>query len=178
MRPAYVCGPQFTIDDQLLDRSGVTTPRPGPLRRDQTVVGQKTAPFRLLMGGDVGEDGTDLVGERLSIGGEIDCGRAAGAAAGGGGGTGAPLPRAAAQQRSQCDSSLQVQVDVVLPREPDAAEHLDAILCALEEPFRCERAGDGGGEAAFVVRLARAGRIPRDGAGLLEAEEHVGAAML
>ena len=67
----------------------------------------------------------------------------------------------------------------MLPREADATEHLDAVLGALEERGRGERAGDrraASERSAGVV--GGPSRVPRDGARLLEREQHVGTPVL
>ena len=75
---------------------------------------------------------------------------------------------------------LQVQVGVVLPREPDAAEHLDAVLGARERGLEGERGrGHGRGQRPAVVRR----RPPRAASHAAarassSAHEHVGAPVL
>ncbi len=67
---------------------------------------------------------------------------------------------------------------VVLPREPDAAEHLHTVLRTLEERVRHERARDRGRQHMFLVGVGGTCRVPRNRARLLEGEQHVGAPVL
>ena len=95
------------------------------------------------------------------------------------GGGGAPRS-ATAEQLAQGHRAPQVEVGVVLPGEADAAEHLDAVLGDPGEGVEGDGAGRHHREVAAVgVRIVEGeGGVPRHRAGLLEGDEHVGAAVL
>ena len=77
---------------------------------------------------EVVEEGADLGPRpRLGLGRELDAGGAADARQRQPGDLGPPR-LAAAEQQPRGGRPLQVEVGVVLPREADAAEHLDAVL--------------------------------------------------
>jgi hypothetical protein len=69
--------------------------------------------------------------------------------------------RGTAQQLPQRDGAAQVQVRVVLPGEPDPAEHLDAVLGVVNGGV--QRAGGRGGRRYRQFRrsvVSRTGRVP------------------
>jgi len=68
-------------------------------------------------------------------------------------------------------------VGVVLPREADAAEHLDGVLGALEGG-RGHQRGRHGGSQRRLGRVATPGGVPHRGAGVFEGAQHVGTAVL
>lgn len=73
----------------------------------------------------------------------------------------------------------QMEVGVVLPCEADAAEDLDAVLGAAVRGVERGARSEGGDQCAYLRGLVgRAGGIPYERAGLLDAHEHVGAEML
>ncbi len=74
----------------------------------------------------------------------------------------------------------------MLPGEADAAEDLDGVLGAAVRGLRRGGGGEGGGEPTYIgpfpgapcLLVGGAGRVPGQGAGLFEADEHVGAEVL
>ena len=76
------------------------------------------------------------------------------------------------------DRAPEVDVGIVLPGEPDPAEHLDAVLGRVEERLDRERGRGRCGERAGIVVSDGAGGIPHRGARELGAGQHVGAAVL
>ncbi len=69
----------------------------------------------------------------------------------------------------------------MLPGEAGAAEDLDGVLGAGVRGLRCGGGGEGGGEPTRPVPgllVGGAGGVPGEGAGLFEADEHVGAEVL
>ena len=80
----------------------------------------------------------------------------------------------------QREQALVEEVDVVLPREADATEHLDRARAHLVERVGRERLGHGGGAMAFggVGRVAGPGRVVRGSAGELDRPQHVRAEVL
>ena len=152
--------------------------RARPRRRDVPRIDEP----RSLFGGrerrDLGEERAQFRAHRFGFSGEVRAERAATAGHGG-----ACRGRVPTIRRSddlvQRHRPAQVDVRVVLPRESDAAERLDAVLAVHERGFQRERGRRRDRDARAVVFLPhRTRRVPRGGARQLGAREHVGAAML
>ncbi len=89
------------------------------------------------------------------------------------------LPRiGSAEEGAGRDGASKVDVRVVFPREPDSAEHLDAVLGGLEERLDCERGRGGRGEWTGIVVADGTRRVPHRGPRELGARQHVGATVL
>ena len=130
-------------------------------------------------GGDLVGDRRDLGADRLRLRREVEGEVTALAGERVVGGGGAP-PSTTAEELAQGHRAPQVEVGVVLPGEPDPAEHLDAVLGDAGEGVEGDGARRHHREVAAVgVRVVEGeGGVPRHGAGLLEGDEHVGAAVL
>lgn len=80
------------------------------------------------------------------------------------------------EQLARHHGPAQVEVGVVLPGEADTAEDLDAVLGAAVGGVQSRARGEGGDQCAGLRGLVRrAGGVPHQRAGLLDAYEHVGA---
>ena len=79
---------------------------------------------------------------------------------------------------SHAHGPAQVEVGVVLPREADAAEHLDAVLGRPHGGVGRHGRGQGGGERSLVRVGSGPCRVPRQCPRSLERREHVGAPVL
>ncbi len=84
-----------------------------------------------------------------------------------------------AQQLPRHQGAAQIQMRVVFPGEADPAEDLDGVLGAAVRGVQGGSRGERGAQAPYAFRLARrAGGVPGQGAGLFDADEHVGAQVL
>src|SRR5690242_16501245 len=79
-----------------------------------------------------------------------------------------------AEELMQRERAPQIDVRVVLPREADTAERLDAVLAVAERGIERERRSGRDGDVAAVLLVGARG-IPRRRARELGAGEHVGA---
>ncbi len=112
------------------------------------------------------------------LGGEFQGEFAAGPALGEAGGPQSVVVGGAEELAGE-DGPAQLEVGVVLPGEADAAEDLDGVLGAGVRDVGCGGGGERGDEPARPgVLSGGAGRVPGEGAGLFEADEHVGAEVL
>ena len=123
---------QLLVDDELLHGRRAPAPRRRPVRHDQAGLGQRFVtlrPLRRLR--HLLDQPPDIRPQRFRLLGQLRCELATGAGDGQRGDllferTGIP----ARQQLQVGDGALEVQVRVVLPGEPDAAERLHALLGA------------------------------------------------
>lgn len=128
------------------------------------------------------------------LGGEFQGEFAAGSGLGEAGGA-QPVRVGGAEELAGEDGPAQLEVGVVLPGEADAAEDLDGVLGAGVRGLGCGGGGERGGEPAHAGfrdagpggsaagtrrpgLVGGAGGVPGEGAGLFEADEHVGAEVL
>ncbi|GFN03528.1 hypothetical protein Smic_20840 [Streptomyces microflavus] len=112
------------------------------------------------------------------LGGEFEGEFAAGPGLGEAGGA-QPVGVGGAEELAGEYGPAQLEVGVVLPGETDAAEDLDGVLGAAVRGLRRGGGGERGGEPAHLgLLVGGAGRVPGQGAGLLQADEHVGAEVL
>ena len=177
---------QLLVDDELLERRRPTSPRRRPVRHDQPRFGHRRALVRRAGRRHLCHDGADLGAQRLRLRRQIGSQVAPGA------GDGQPghlvLERAdvaAGHQLQVGHGPLQIEVRVVLPREADASEDLNALLGATRRLAEGHGARDAGGQMAvaplvddtvrprrLVLAPGRRG-IPGDGGTLLHRDQHV-----
>ena len=144
-------GRQLLVDDELFEGRGAPAPRCGPVRHDQSRLGDGVSPVRLPRRRHLGHDGTDLLAQRLGLGRQV--GRQVAPGAGDGQGGHLVLERAhvaAGEQLEVGHGPLQVEVGVVLPGEADAPEELNALLGAVCGGAQRHRAGDARAQVAIA----------------------------
>ena len=175
---------ELLVDHDLLDGAGATSPGPVPVGDQEPRVREPAPPLAGREGGDALDLGPDPRPPGLGLGRQGE-GEVAAGAAERGAGRGRPPGGVAAEQLAERQRPAEVQVGIVLPREPDAAQHLDAVLGNGDEGVEGDGAGGGDRDAgagvagiAGVLAVERGGGIPGHGPGLLGQHEHVGAAVL
>ncbi len=175
---------ELLVDDELLDRSGVESVGLGPVRCQVAGLGKSSA---LLVLGQRGDRVHAIAGDVTELGVstfEVDLERAALAGDGAAGQTGRRLLGAAGQRgdrQVERDGAAEIEVSVVLEREADPAEHLDAVAGDRTRAVKRHGCGDVGGEVGLARRHASADRgagIPRHGVDRLGGLEHLRAEVL
>lgn len=176
MGPVHPGLAELLVDDQLLERRGITPPRRGPVRHPIAGIGDAPVPFEPVPLAQLVEEGPDLPSMALGFGGQLD----------------AEVPAHTAERQPSCrhpptswsaqqqaigGRPLEIEVSVVFPGEADATEHLDAVLGAAICRLRRHRRGHAHGKGR-ARRLAILAGVPGGGPSLLQRAQHVGAAML
>ena len=146
----------FLIDQQLLGRSGSAPVRRGPMRRQQPRLGQLGLPLVLRQRGDFSDRVGDL-GPQVGDVAEVDAEIAADAVLGQLGGPAQPAG-GPAEELPDSIGPAQIQMRVVLPGDPDAAEHLNAVLGVGLGGLDRDAGGDGRGDGQLTRVTVRARR--------------------
>ena len=177
LRTCHAGGLELLLDDELFHRAGVAPPRLGPVRHDVTRLDHGVALARRVQTLDPLGERPHLVAHRLGLRRQVDR---------------APAPRPAPHQvgdvprrrlrvhhRFERGGAAEIQVGVVLPREADAAVHLDVELRGLVGRGQRERGRHGRGQRQLLAPfLGGPGGIPHGRGGELGRHEHVGAVVL
>ena len=174
---------QLLVDDQLLKSRRTTAPGHGPVGHDQSGRGEGST----LVGPGcchLSNDWSYRLAQCFGLVGQISR---------------QPAPLALQcqvgdRQLERADiteelpvghGALEVEVRVVLPREADASEHLDALLGTMRRSAEAHRAGHSCTQGTFTafatIRFGRTpggGSVPGDGGALLDSHQHVGQAVL
>ena len=157
--------PQFLVDDHLLERARVPSPRAGQVRHDPAPVRQ---PPRALGAGQPGDRRELLADLRPELGvapRQLHLDRPADPGQGQPGHALRPFVRRA-EQGAQGHRPPVVQVGLVLPGVADPAEHLDVLVRAPDRGVQRHHRGHPGGELALAAgglaraRLRGIGRAP------------------
>ncbi len=163
-------------NDHLLGRRRRDPVRAGVVRGDQAGRGQ---PGPALLGRQRGHPGQDLRygyterGVRVDVGPEVALGLERGGPQLGGPGVGGP------QELRQRNAPPPVQVDVVLPGEPDAAEQRQAVEGQVHRRLDHGDRGRRRGQGFLVGRAAQGpGPVPHGRGHDLELDERAGALVL
>ncbi len=179
----HLRGAELLFDHEELERLGVAAPRRGPARRDvarrrRADCVAPSAEGRAISASSARSSARNCFG--LIVGAEVDREPPARAAHRRLRGPHPPVVGRAGQL-VQRHRAAEVDVRVVLPREPDAAEGLHAVLGVQRtrrrtraRPRRRSRARAAGSARSSAAR----GRVPGRGAGELDAGEHLRAAVL
>ncbi len=169
---------ELLVDEQLLGRAGLAAVRAWPVRRQQPSVGQGDLPLLGGLRGDFGYRRGDF-GAQVLDRFEIDAQIAAHSLLGECRDAAQPLVRAAQEVRDAVRAP-QIQMRIVFPGDPDAAEHLNAVLRVrlrgVDARSRGHRHGDG--QLSLVGLGHRSGRISRGHRSLLGTQQHLGAHVL
>ena len=169
---------ELLVDDELFERLRGAAPRLGPVRLHVAGVDQLRA-LRRPRGARRAPRRPHACVTRncFGFGREVEpelAGRAREAERGDVPGRGLGV-----EQRDQRGRAAQQHVAVVLPREADAAVHLDVELRVAEERGQRLHRGDRRGERELVAAaLGRARCVPHRGGAELRCDEHVGAVVL
>ena len=166
--------PELLIDHELLDGTGTPSPGRIPVGHEVARVDDPDPLLLPRQGADLVREGADLISPRLGLGWQLE-GQPTTTTRDGGLGRGAAPRSGATKELPQGHGTAQVQVGVVLPREPDPAEHLDAVLGHVGKRVERHRASGGSRQHQLVavVSVERQGRVPRHPARLLGGDEHV-----
>ena len=150
------------VDDQLLDGTGVASPRRRPVRGQEAGVGQGPPLLgRILEGGDGRPPGPPTSSRsRLGLGGQLDGEVAAPAGQGQAGGLG-PQRCGAPDQLTEGGGPAEMDVGVVLPGEAHAAEDLDGPLGRLHVAVEGQGGGQLHGQSARRAWTSPPGPEPR-----------------
>ena len=178
--PLHARPGELLVDHHLGDRVGAQPVRRRPVRGEVAGVGQPRPSPVVGRGGDLGHPRPDLRAQRLVPAVQVERDLTAYAVDGPG-----REPRGGricvGEQAAQRQRTPQVEVGVVLEREADPAQDLDAGLGDLDRPVEAHRFGDVGGEGPLlVVRRRRRGvrDVPRRGGDRLDGLQHLGAEVL
>ena len=183
-RPHDLRGAELLLDHEQLERRRVAPPRLRPRRRDVALVDEAIAPRLRVERRDLGKKRPQIGAEPVGIGADVDRQPPANTCEREPRGALAPLARRR-DELVQRDRAAKVEVGVVLPREPDPAVRLHAVLRVLERGIERERRRTRDREPGAVVGLGLAGStvdgargVPHRGSGELGSREHLGTAML